>query len=633
MCGIVGFVNFEHRADAKIIEQMTESLTHRGPDDVGHFFSIEQQASIALGHRRLSILDLSSRGNQPMKFENLLMVYNGEIYNFDEIRLELETIGYVLKSNTDTEVVLKAYHAWGAGAIKRFNGMFSIAILDIEKNELVLIRDRAGVKPLYWYQAEGTFIFGSELKSFHHHPNFKKELCLDSVSLFLQFGYIPQPHSIFKNTYKLEAGHWLSINISSGEVKKQKYWDVNEFYNMPKHEVSDYDAELEVENILKSACNYRLVSDVPVGVFLSGGYDSSLVAALLQSERMEKIKTFSIGFSQKEFNEAHHAKRVAEHLSTDHTELYCTDNDALEIFPKIPEIWDEPFGDPSVIPTLLVSKLARNSVKVALSADGGDEIFGGYDRYQQTVKIERYFSNVPFKKEIAALMGAVDPSKIPFLNKIEKFDNRYQKIYHALKSSNPVEMLSLISSVFTPREISKVLKAETMQLTTHFNNNANFNNDLQTLDKLLATDYKTFQLDDVLVKVDRATMSVGLEGREPLLDYRLIEYVARLDPELKINGTEKKFLLKNITHKYIPKEIMARPKMGFAAPISKWLRTGLKDYLIHYLNKDRLEKGGIFDVNTVIRLRDRFIAGHEVNVNQLWLVLIFELWREKWMSV
>lgn len=631
MCGIAGLLDFRKKTSRDNLKAMTDVLHHRGPDDSGYFFEDQNDLQVGLGHRRLSILDLSNHGHQPMLFNHLTMVYNGEVYNFKEIKVDLEKLGYAFDSQSDTEVILKAYHQWGSEAVHRFNGMFAIAIFDSQKNSLTLIRDRAGVKPLYWYQKDGLFMFASELKSFHEHPSFVKELNNDGLALFLQYGYIPQPHTIFEYTHKLEAGHSLTLKINKSELSIAKYWDVINCYNQPKLDICEQEALDETEKLLKSACEYRMVSDVPVGMFLSGGYDSSLVTALLQSERTERLKTFTIGFKEEKFNEAHHAKKVADYLGTDHTEYYCTQKDALDILPKLADIWDEPFGDVSVIPTTLVSQLAKKDVSVSLSADGGDEVFAGYSKYERILKIEKTAQNIPFRYGIANICSSFSPSSFPVFNKIKKLDQRYKKIIAMLSARNVSESMSKISSTFTVKELDELLLQHTSHIRTNFDNIDELSDELEQLDKLLAIDYQTYQLDDILTKVDRATMSVGLEGREPLLDHRLIEYVARLDPSLKIYKGNKKYLLKQITHKYLPKEIMDRPKMGFGVPIIDWFTDELRDYLLHYLDEARIEKAGVFNSKKVVRLRDRYLSGYDVNVNQLWYLLIFEMWYEKWM--
>lgn len=629
MCGIAGLVDFGRQSNLETLKTMTDVLFHRGPDDGGYFFEGFDQSQVGLGHRRLSILDLSNHGHQPMSFNHLTMVYNGEVYNFKEIRVELEKNGYTFESHSDTEVILKAYHKWGVDAVHRFNGMFAIAIFDNQAQTLTLIRDRAGVKPLYWYQKDGLFMFASELKSFHEHPGFQKELNHDGLALFLQYGYIPQPHTIFNHTHKLQAGHSLSFDIKHSTFNIEKYWDVIDCYNQPKLDISEQEAMDETERLLKSACEYRMVADVPVGMFLSGGYDSSAVTALLQSDRTEKLKTFSIGFHEEKFNEAHHAKKVAEYLGTDHTEYYCTQNDALEILPKLPEIWDEPFGDASAIPTTLVSQLARKDVTVSLSADGGDEIFGGYDKYTGIHKKMQAFGKIPnlllpFAKAVLNFKAThFAARKAGMFNA----DDRLKR-FALMLGQDEKGLLKKGSQVFTEYDLDRFLLKRLNRVQTEFDADINQN----WLDNVLAIDYKTYQLDDILTKVDRATMSVSLEGREPLLDYRLVEFVARVDNSFKIHGGSKKYLLKQITHKYLPKEIMDRPKKGFGVPIFDWFKAELKDYLMTYLSEDRLEKGKIFNPHQVIQLRDRYLVGLDVNINQLWFILMFEMWRERWLT-
>lgn len=632
MCGIAGFCDFSKKLSKNDLAIMTDVLHHRGPDDSGYSFYESELANVGLGHRRLSILDLTSHGHQPMSFDNIEIVFNGEVYNFKEIKDELLKYDYTFFSDSDTEVILKAYHKWGIQAIDRFNGMFSIVIYDMKNDKLIFIRDRAGVKPLYYYWDKEIFLFSSELKSFHQTSNFKKQLNKDSIALYFQYGYIPQPHTIFKNAYKLESGHYLTLDLNTKELNKCKYWDVIDFYNKEKIQVSEDEAIKETEKLLKSACEYRMVSDVPVGVFLSGGYDSSLVASILQKDRTEKIRTFTIGFHENKFNEAPFAKKVADYLGTNHTEYYCTAKDASDILPLLPEIYDEPFSDNSSIPTILVSRIARKDVTVSLSADGGDELFGGYDKYIQVQKLNNYISKIPFKYLLGTLMTSINPNKIPFLRNINKFDHRYNKISQSINSEGPIEIMSLITNLFTPKEIKNLLSIDFERQNTSFNDINLLKKDLSILDKMLAIDYKTFQLDDILTKVDRATMSVSLEGREPLLDYRLIEYVARLDSNLKIKNGNKKYLLKEITHKYIPKEIMDRPKMGFSTPIIGWFQKELKDYLIDYFNEEFLKEQKIFNIKVVQNLRNEYLSGKSDNIHKIWALIVFQLWYFKWFK-
>ncbi len=633
MCGIAGFIDFSKNSDENILKKMTDELHHRGPNDSGYEFYEEDTAQIGLGHRRLSVLDLSSHGHQPMAYKDIDIVYNGEVYNFEEIKKELEELSYVFSSQSDTEVILKAYHKWGLEAVHKFNGMFAIAIYDKKLSKLFLIRDRSGVKPLYWYYHERRLMFASELKSFHKHPNFKKEIDIDALALFLQLQYIPEPHSIFKNCYKLRAGHILECDIKNEKIDEKEYWNVIDFYNKPKLDISKDEAIDKLEKLLKSAFDYRLVSDVGVGVFLSGGYDSSLVTALLQQDRSEKLKTFTIGFEEKGFDEAPYAKKVASYLGCDHFEYYCTQKDALDIIPKLSTIYDEPFADVSAIPTTLVSSLAKKEVTVSLSADGGDELFAGYDKYTRVLSYQKRFSKIPNFAKFALnnTLNKIDPNSIPFLKNRYNFATRYEKLKNMLKTDGITEFLKETSFYLTFNETNKLLNFKAQQLETNFDRGGYLNSQNDEINTMLTIDYKTYMLDDVLTKVDRASMSVSLEGREPFLDYRVIEFVATLPSLLKYNKGVKKYLLKELTHKYLPKELMDRPKMGFGVPIHEWFKDELKEYFLHYLDLKRLEENGIFNAKEVVRLRDRYLNGDNENVDNLWSILMFLMWYEKWM--
>ena len=387
MCGIAGFIDFKRRSSEETLAQMFCAVSLRGPDGQVVYFRETGEAAIGLGHRRLSIIDLSTAANQPMHYDGLHIIFNGEIYNYEEIRNELLQKGHYFSTHSDTEVILHSWREWGVDAIHKWHGMFAIALLDEKLNELICIRDRAGVKPLQYYWQDELFIFGSELKSFTQHPYFRKEINPNAVASFLQYACISYPHSIYKNTYKLPPGHLLRFNLSTKQYQLIQYWNVYDYYNKPKLTIGLEDAIDETESILEKAFQYRMVADVPVGVFLSGGYDSSCVTALLQKNSTEKIKTFTIGTTDNKLDEAPYAKQIAQHLGTDHTEYYCTPQEALEIIPELPHFYDEPFADSSAIPTILVSRLARKKVTVALSADAGDEIFAGYNRYDY---ISRY---------------------------------------------------------------------------------------------------------------------------------------------------------------------------------------------------------------------------------------------------
>jgi asparagine synthase (glutamine-hydrolysing) len=630
MCGIAGFIDFKKQTPDEVLRRMTSSLQHRGPDDSGCEIYFSSGASIGFGQQRLSILDLSASGHQPMHYLDLIVNFNGEIYNFKEIKEELETKGYHFTSGSDTEVILKGYHCWGLDVLEKFTGMFAIALYDKQKDQVILIRDRAGVKPLYYFHTNDILLFGSELKALYEHPSFEKNIDVNSVALFLQYSYIPAPHSVFKNCYKLLPGHFLTVDLKTKQQEIKKYWDVFDHYNKPPLNISEAEAIDETNRLMKKAYEYRMVSDVPVGLFLSGGYDSSSVAALLQTGRTEKLKTFTIGFHESDFNEAPEAKKIAAHLGTDHTEWYLTATEAAEVLPQLPGIYDEPFADNSTVPTVLVSKLARRQVKVALSADGGDEIFGGYNKFNLAQK----FTSMPslLQSALSGTMSLINPSYIPYFNRKYNFSTRYEKMKLIWKSQDPITAVKHISQYITESEAESFLGKPFEKYHTFFDEGDRLKKNDGVTNRLLAVDYKTFLPDNNLVKVDRATMSVGLEGREPMLDHHLIEFLARLPSSFKIKNGVNKWMLKEIVHRYIPKALMERPKRPFIAPLMVWFREELQEQLKYYLSVECLNKTGVFDHEPIIRLRDEYLAGRRVNYQKLWQVLIFQLWYDRWME-
>lgn len=642
MCGITGIWDFKNKISEGTLKEMTDCLRLRGPDDSGIF--VDEKNNVGLGHRRLSILDLSPAGHQPMANDDktIWITFNGEVYNFSEIRKELEEKRYSFKSNSDTEVIINSYQEWGIDCIQKFRGMFAFAIWDKNKEKLFLVRDRAGVKPLYYYFKDNLLLFNSELKSFHKHPEFKKEINFDALALFLQFGYILAPYTIFENAYKLRPGHYLEVE-KDGSFKEIKYWDIVDFYLSEKSNKSEQETEKELEEILTESFKYRMVSDVPVGVFLSGGVDSSLVTALLQKDSKIPLKTFTIGFEEKEYNEAPYAKKIAEYLGTDHHELYCTGKDALEIVKKLPEIYDEPFGDSSGIPTYLVSKFAREKVTVALSADAGDELFCGYSRY---VALNDYYNALkkwpPFVIKIVSF--AINIFSVDFLVKLynilkpilPKYANVKEKIYkfkNILKYKN-AELSSIVENSHThwsQREITKMLKKEHQQLLTNFSEFDKVK-DLDSMTQMQAVDFKTYLPDDILVKVDRATMAASLEAREPLIDHKIAEYIARVPIDLKCKNGQSKHILRKILYKYVPKELIERPKQGFAIPIDKWLKNDLKGLLEKYLSEDKIRKQGIFDEKYIKKSLDNYLSGEMDSAYKFWFLLIFQMWYEKYFE-
>lgn len=630
MCGIAGFIDFKKETGRDILVRMTDALTHRGPDDAGYDVIPTPDAAIGLGQRRLSILDLSPLGHQPMYFEHLCIDFNGEVYNFKEIRKELEEKGYSFASWSDTEVILKGYHCWGTGILEKMTGMFALVIHDKLKNEVVFIRDRAGVKPLYYFHDNNLLLFSSELKSFSQHPSFQRNISRESLALYLQYSYIPAPYTIFEKTHKLLPGHLLRVDLATQKTTLEKYWDVYDHYNKPTLKISDQEAIDETDRLLKKGYDYRMVADVPVGVFLSGGYDSSSVAAILQHGRTEKLKTFTIGFEEKEFNEAPEAKKIAQYLGTDHTELYVTHKEAATVLPLLPDIYDEPFADNSTVPTVLVSKLARQSVKVALSADGGDEIFGGYNKFKQAIKYTSY--PVALQSVLSNFMQTIPPDRIPYFNKKYNFSTRYEKMKLIWKHHNPSKAVKYISQYITQSEVEGFLSRDFRPLDTFFDSGDLLTKGKEQVNNLLAVDYKTFLVDNNLVKVDRATMAVGLEGREPMLDHHIIEFLAQLPSDMKIRDGVTKWLLKEIVHKYIPKDLMDRPKRPFIAPLMVWFKEDLKQQLMTYLSEEALLKTGLFNPAPIVSLRDRYLRGENVNYQKLWQLLVFQLWYNRWIA-
>ena len=624
MCGITGFADFNKKLSIQHLEKACNTLQHRGPDDKDAVVQDVTAALIGLGHRRLSILDISSSGHQPMYSDDrsVSIIVNGEIYNFKEIRKALEEKGHSFKSGSDTEVIIKAYQQHGMQCLQQFIGMFAFVLYDATRQKLFLVRDRAGVKPLYYSFTDDCLLFASELKAFHQYPCFKKEIDTAAVSVFFKYGYIKAPHSIFKETYKLLAGHFAELDLATSQLQMHQYWNVQDYYDKPAIAIDEKEALTTLDELFASAFQYRMISDVPVGLFLSGGYDSSMVAAVLQKNNRDKIKTFTIGFSDDAYNEAGYAKKIAAYLGTDHREYYCTSKEALEIIPLLPFYYDEPFGDSSAIPTILVSRFARQQVTVALSADGGDELFAGYTRYDQLDKLHKLQQYAPtfLRKAVASALKSL-PVKDPF----------YKKLAFVLAASGEADLADKLSSHFTDQELNHLLMgAVTNNAALAGNHVLPAGKDF--INRLLAADYKTYLTDDILTKVDRAAMSVGLENREPLLDHRIIEWVAQLPASLKYHNGNKKYLLKKLAHQYLPQHLMNRPKMGFAIPVKEWLKTDLKQYLFRYVNSTSINKHGLIDAQYAERIRDQYLAGQKGYETKIWLLLMFQMWWEKWME-
>jgi asparagine synthase (glutamine-hydrolysing) len=633
MCGIAGFIDFRKKSTEETLAGMSCATPHRGPDGQGTWIAQAADASIGLGHRRLSIIDLSTAANQPMHYEGLHLVFNGEIYNYNEIRDNLMARGHQFQTHSDTEVILHSWKEWGAEAIRQWRGMFAIVLYDEQKNEVVCIRDRAGVKPFNYHFKDGLFLFGSELKALVAHPGFEKKINRAAVATFLQYGYVSHPHSIYADTYKLPPGHLLRLDLGTQELHIKQYWNVYDAYNKPKLKIGLPEAITETERILAESFQLRMVADVPVGVFLSGGYDSTCVTALLQKNSPEKIKTFTIGSDNGKLNEAPFAKEIARHLGTEHTEYYCTPREALDIIPQLPYFYDEPFADSSAIPTILVSRVARKQVTVALSADAGDEIFAGYNRYDY---IRRYGQKLqaiprPVRQLAAAAMGAISSESIPYLRKKAHFHSRYDKLRNLLKDPSTGELLKNLSLVFNDVEVASLMAGPVSHLTTSHVSSELLSEFSDPLSYMMAVDYQTYMVDDILQKVDRATMSVSLEGREPFLDQNIIEWAAQLPNEYKMHNGQKKYILRQIVHQYIPQTMIERPKMGFAIPVDSWLANELKDLVLEYLSPARLQAHGLFNESEVGALVSSFYNGNKEKYLKIWHLLMFQMWYEQWM--
>ena len=611
MCGLLGIVDYKKSVSTGLFNEMLNSLKHRGPDDEGiEVFSLES-CSIFLGHRRLSIIDISSNGHQPMLYEHLAIIYNGEVYNFKDIRQDLIAEGYSFDSNSDTEVILKSYHFWGIDCVERFRGMFAFAIYDSKQQEIIIFRDRAGVKPLYYSQTDNALIFSSELRPLLNYPDFNKEIDFEAVSSYLQFGYIHAPKTIFKSVQKLLPGHYLKYDIRSKILVKECYWNINDFY---ENQVAREDITEKLEATIIEAFNLRMIADVPVGVFLSGGIDSSLVAAIVQKYSKMPINTFTIGFEDKKYDESNYAKEIAKYLGTNHTELICNKEDALAIITKLPKIFDEPFADSSAIPTVLVSELAKKQVSVVLSGDGGDELFCGYPSYVLMEKRFERLSKVPFRKTLKTISNTF-PTPIFIQNRFNgKLYNRFIKVKNMLDHDDIVNTFKIANSVFSKDEIKRLIRAD------YF-----FSKDIpattSNLEKMMISDFKGYLPDDLMVKIDRSTMSASLEGREPLLDHKIIEFAASLPVSYKKN----KEMLKSILSHYIPEELFLRKKQGFGIPINDWLREDLKYLLEKYLSESLIKKYNIFDYGYISKLLEAFYMGKNDD-NKVWVLLMFQMW-------
>ncbi|MCJ8502482.1 asparagine synthase (glutamine-hydrolyzing) [Desulfatitalea alkaliphila] len=645
MCGIVGFFSRNDFVSlSRDLLTARDALKHRGPDDAGIF--MDSSSGIGLGHRRLSIIDLSDAGRQPMSDADrrVWVVYNGEVYNFKEIRAELSALGHVFRGNSDTEVVLEAYIAWGVGCFGKFEGMFALAIWDGRKRHLVLARDPLGIKPLYFYKKDDQLLFASELKAIMAFNAFDRDVDEDAVSLLLHYQYIPTPRTVFKNTWKLQPGTYM-IWGSAGEVSK-KFWHLPPPTEEPDGNFSTEPMEEAVldslDDVLTRAVNDQMVSDVPLGALLSGGIDSSLVVALMQKISAAPVRTFSIGFDARGYDESPWAERIAATLGTHHTKLYVTPDEALEIIPRLPEIYDEPFADASAVPSAIVCRLTRGQVKVALSGDGGDEQYAGYMRYWMTGVVSRWLAALPPGSR-RLLAAAVSGLPAPWLEtgylrirdclprrfQVANFAEKWRKLGDILTFAPLSEIYRATICVWGRKELARL--ARRTPPLGGFESAFDHPPDLPELSRLMWVDQQTYLPDAMLTKVDRASMAFGLEVRVPLLDRRAVAHAATIPNHLKYRNGSGKHILKKLLTRYVPSELFERPKMGFAAPIDQWLRTKLKSMLTDYLSHARIASEHRFDPTMVEKTMDAHLSGRYNYQYRLWTLLMWEMWRERWL--
>lgn len=641
MCGLTGFWDFSHKFNEEqlnaITIKMADQIWHRGPDGYGTWVNGNQ--GLAMAHRRLAIIDLTDAGKQPMHSGSgrFIITYNGEVYNAPKIQNELSKLGHKFIGHSDTEIILAAFEEWGIHtALVKFIGMFAIAVWDKKLEELFLIRDRLGVKPLYFGTIANTFFFGSQLKSFFVHPHWNGAIQSEALNKYIKLNYVPTPYSIFQDIYKLEPATILTIN-QQRKINKVKYWDLSNTITTRKYIESDQTAIDSLHDLLKDSINMRMISDVPLGAFLSGGIDSSLVVALMQSMSNTKIKTFTIGFSEKNYNEAGFASAVAKHLGTCHQELILDPLQALKLIPDLPSIYDEPFADSSQIPTLLVSKLAREQVAVSLSGDGGDELFAGYNRYYLWNKVISRIAWIPkeIRKILAASIQSISLPNWGLINKIININNLGDKLYklaNILPFSTQADFYNIVISFWVNNNpmlsttSNSILHPEIVYLRDreYVNNIENFVEQMQFLD------INNYLLDDILTKVDRASMAYGLEAREPLLDHRIVEFSWQLPMNLKIRNQDQKWILKQILAKYLPKDLIDRPKMGFGVPIDSWIRKDLRELTLDLLSPKKLDSQGFFDSKVINNRLQQHLSGQQNYQHDLWGVLMFQLWYEKY---
>lgn len=615
---------------------MASVLRHRGPDDQGVW--ADENASVALGHRRLAILDLTSEGHQPMSSadERYVLVFNGEIYNFTSLRKALEQRGHAFRGRSDTEVMLAAICEWGLlPALERFVGMFAFALWDRHERKLHLVRDRAGEKPLYYGWTDGVFVFGSELKALRAHPRWRAQVNRGALALLVRYGCIPAPHCIYENICKLPPGCVLTLTESHVRVRQPPepttYWPAQSiagFRAVRPFTGTETEAGEELRELLFRSVGQQMVADVPLGAFLSGGIDSSLVVALMQAQSRRSIKTFSIGFQQEQFNEAPFARAVAAHLGTDHTELYVRDEDLRQAIPRLPFVYDEPFADPSQIPTLLLCRLARTEVKVSLSGDAGDELFGGYNHYRKARRLWRAFGRIPapLRRPLALGLRSFSGAGLSALAVPAGGRHLFNRCWNLADVLRAPSERALYQLLMSPNREPHAWLVEAGEPDTRLKTDSTWDLSADPLQRMTALDFVTYLPDDILVKVDRAAMSVSLETRIPLLDHRVVEFAFRLPPAFKQKDGQGKWLLRQVLYQYVPRALVDRPKRGFAAPIAGWLRGPMREWAEALLDETRLRREGFFHPQPVRQKWREHLSQRRDWSAALWHVLMFQAW-------